>query len=276
MNAQEQQTRRQRPRPVFRTVQVRRIARITPGLARVTVAGSELEGFSIGGPAEHIRMYFPAPGQDRPVLPEWGPDGPVRREGQERPVARVYTPRRWDPATGELDVDVVLHGGGMGPGVRWAQHAKAGDAIVVSGPAGAYRLDPDASEYVIAGDHAGLPAVATILESLPAAVRARVFVEVEDASEELELESRAQIQVTWLHSGHNGDEPGRLLAAALRDAELADYRGRVFVACEASIMRDIRRHLLEERGLDRSAIHTHGYWKLGVADHPDHDLGQEI
>ena len=41
-------------------------------------------------------------------------------------------------------------------------------------------------------------------------------------------------------------------------------------------MRDIRRHLLFDRGMERSAIHTHGYWKLGASNHPDHDLGEEI
>jgi NADPH-dependent ferric siderophore reductase len=276
MSAPEQQMRRNRPRPVFRTVYVRRVDRVTPGLARVTLAGPELEGFTIGGPAGHIRMYFPAPGSDRLVPPAWGPDGPVRGEGQERPIARVYTPRCWDPSAGELDVDIVLHGAGTGPGVSWAQQAKPGDIIGVTGPAGAYRMDPDADEYLIAGDHAGLPAVATILEALPASARAQVYVEVEDASEELELESQADVQVSWLHNGNGQDVPGHLLEAVFRETDLADYRGRVFVACEASIMRTIRSHLLYAHGLDRGAIHTHGYWKAGTANHPDHDLGQEV
>jgi NADPH-dependent ferric siderophore reductase len=40
-------------------------------------------------------------------------------------------------------------------------------------------------------------------------------------------------------------------------------------------MRTIRRHLLGERGLDRSQVHTRGYWKLGVAGHPGHDTGED-
>jgi NADPH-dependent ferric siderophore reductase len=35
------------------------------------------------------------------------------------------------------------------------------------------------------------------------------------------------------------------------------------------------RHLLDERGMDRQQLYTWGYWKLGVADHPDHDTGED-
>ena len=41
-------------------------------------------------------------------------------------------------------------------------------------------------------------------------------------------------------------------------------------------MREIKRNLLNERNLPREAVHTHGYWQYGEANHPDHDLGQEI
>jgi NADPH-dependent ferric siderophore reductase len=276
MKSTEAQPRRVRPRPVFRTVAVRRVSRVTPSMTRITLAGAELEGFALGGPAGHIRMYFPSPGRDLPVVPEWGPNGPVRTEGQERPVARVYTPRRWDSDAGELDVDIALHRDGEGPGMSWARRAKPGDMVVITGPAGAYRVDPDVDRYVVASDHAGLPALCTVLESLAPTARAQVYVEVESKAEEQPLESHAELDVTWLHSDAADAVPGRVLEAALGAAKLPDGGGRVFVACEASIMRGIRRHLLEDRGFDRGAIYTHGYWKAGAANHPDHDLGHEI
>jgi NADPH-dependent ferric siderophore reductase len=40
-------------------------------------------------------------------------------------------------------------------------------------------------------------------------------------------------------------------------------------------MRDIRRHLLNERGMDRTHAHTQGYWKYGATNHPDNDRGQD-
>jgi NADPH-dependent ferric siderophore reductase len=40
-------------------------------------------------------------------------------------------------------------------------------------------------------------------------------------------------------------------------------------------MRAVRRHRLGERGLVRDQLYTRGYWKLGAADHPDHDTGED-
>ena len=60
----------------------------------------------------------------------------------------------------------------------------------------------------------------------------------------------------------------------MREAALPEG-GRIFVACEAGVMRDIRKHLMLERGLDRTSFHTQGYWKLGASNHPDHDLGDD-
>jgi NADPH-dependent ferric siderophore reductase len=41
-------------------------------------------------------------------------------------------------------------------------------------------------------------------------------------------------------------------------------------------MRDIRRHLLNERGMDRAQVHTQGYWKYGAVNHPDNDRGHDV
>ena len=38
-------------------------------------------------------------------------------------------------------------------------------------------------------------------------------------------------------------------------------------------MREIRKHYIEDRGLDRSVLRTQGYWKMGDINHPDHGHG---
>ena len=43
--------------------------------------------------------------------------------------------------------------------------------------------------------------------------------------------------------------------------------------CEAGVMRDIRRHLLNERAMDSTHAHTQGYWKYAAMNHPDNDRG---
>jgi NADPH-dependent ferric siderophore reductase len=273
MTQQQEQVRPARPRPVMRAVRVSKVENVTPHLVRVTLEGDELQGFATRGPAEHMRIFFPEPGQPRPVMPQRDEQGrPL--EGQPRPTSRVYTPRRWQPETNQLQVEIVLHDEVEGPGATWARGVKPGAEVVVSGPAGPYNVDASAEWFVIAGDHAGLPAIETVLETLPAGARATVYAEVPDAAEEIALHSAASFETVWLHADH--EVPGKRLTEALRQAELPQGNGRVFVACEAGAMREIKRHLLHERNLPREAVHTHGYWQHGEANHPDHDLGQEI
>ena len=270
---QSQKVRRVRPRP--RLAEVVRVEHLTPHMVRVVFAGEELEGFTTRGPAEHFKVNFPLPGESKLVLPEWGPDGPILPDGQQRPLNRTYTPRRWDLRTGELTVDFLLHG--EGPGSNWAQQARPGQVLAVSQqPGGAYKVAAEAEWYLIGGDEAALPAVGTLLEALPASCFAYVFVEVADAAEELKLESPGKFQVTWLHHGRAAGRVGRRLEQAVREFQFPEGSGRIWIGCEAGVMRDIRRHLLNERGMDRARAHTQGYWKYGAVNHPDNDRGQEV
>src|ERR671923_724850 len=263
---------RQRPKP--RLVQVRDVSYLPPQRVRTRAGGNELSESPTTGPAEHIKVFLPAPGQDRPVLPVQGPDGPEYPPDQERPTIRTYTPRRYHPRTLELDIDFLLHGDG--PASNWATRAQAGDVIAVAGPRGAYQPDPTADWVLLAGDDTALPAIGTILEALPPSARARVLVEVRDAAEEQPLESAARVDVRWLHRGEADGSAGRLLEDAVRREELPGGEGRVWVACEAQVMRSIKRHLVDDRGLDRAAMVTRGYWRQGEANHPDHDMGEDI
>jgi NADPH-dependent ferric siderophore reductase len=172
-------------------------------------------------------------------------------------------------------VDFLLHG--EGPGSTWAQQARPGQLVAVSHqPGGAYKVDAGANWYLIGGDEAALPAVGTLLEALPASCFAHVFVEVADGAEELQLESSARFQVTWLHHGRAAGRVGRKLEEAVREFPFPAGDGRVWIGCEAGVMRDIRRHLLNERGMDRAHAHTQGYWRYGATNHPDNDRGHDV
>ncbi len=261
-------------RPPPRVVEVRRVSRITPRMVRITFGGEQMAGFESKGPAEHIRVYMPDGETGDLLLPVMGPDGNAFPEDRQRPASRAYTPRRWDPETGELDIDIALHD--EGPGPVWATGVKEGDIAVISGRSGGtYYPEMDADWYLIGGDEAALPAIGTLLEALPSSMRAHVLAEVPNADEEQELESAAALQIWWLHR-KAGEIPGRALAAAMREAELPEGRGCVWVSCEAAIMREVRRHFIEERGIDRSMLRTQGYWKAGESNHPDHDMGEKV
>jgi NADPH-dependent ferric siderophore reductase len=239
-----------------RLLQVRRSEQVTPRMIRVTLAGEELAGFGGEGPDRRIKMFFPVEGQVRPAVPRAASGGPVWPAGEPRPAIRTYTVRRFDPAAGELDVDFVLHEG-HGPAAAWARDARPGAWVGVSEPGGRYEPDPTADFHVVIGDETALPAVATVLEALPAGAPALAFLEVADAGEEQVLPGSARVR--WVHRG--AAEPGEPLAAAVQSAELPAGKGQVWLSGESACVRDLRKHLLDERGIERRLVYATGYWR---------------
>jgi len=237
-----------------RTLQVIRAEPITPRMRRIVLGGPELEGFTSAAPDDHVKLFFPQPGQD----------GPGVAADASPMVARDYTPRAFDAARGELTIEFVLHGEGEGPASDWARAARPGDRIVVGGPRGSLVLPPYPA-HLLVGDETALPALARRLEELEAGVSVLALIEIADRAEERPLPSRAQTRIVWLH--RNGVPAGRgeLLARALAEAELPAGDLHAWLAGEIDAMRTLRRHLVEERGLPRDRVRAAGYWRLGEA-----------
>lgn len=258
---------RVRHQPRTRLLEVREVQRLTPHLVRISLSGDDFSGFESAGADDHVKLMFAADGSGRPVLPNPDPDGPRFADGVIPPVLRDYTPRRFDAEAGELVIDFVVHGDG--PASTWAANATPGSLVGQGGPRGSLVVSDDFDWYLLAGDETALPSIARRLEELPAGTRAIVIVEVADAAEELALETRADLELSWLHRG--GVEPGLsdLLEQAIRSLELPAGDGFAWVAAEADRVRPLRAHLREERGLPKPWTRITGYWKRGTSDHHD-------
>jgi NADPH-dependent ferric siderophore reductase len=246
---------------------------VTPVSGRmvsVLVTGDDLSGFAGAAPTSHLKVFLPAEGQDAPLLPEFTPDGAVFDEDGPRPVVRTYTPRRYDPAAGTLEIWFLLHGDG--PAAVWAQRARPGDKLAVAGPGGRFSVEPLADHWWLAADESAIPAVATLLDALPETVTVDAHIEVDGPEDEVELTGRAKATVTW-HHRRPGDFGGELKTAAR--AAVIPESARAWVACEAAAMRDIRRFLTRERGIGLDRLVTRGYWRAGEQNHPDHDYGDD-
>lgn len=259
--------RRKPPQPVS----VVSVSRIAPRLVSVRVRGGDLSRFADAAPTSHIKVFLPGPGQDAPSLPIDGPEGRVWPEDSLRPTVRTYTPRFFDPQADTLEVQFVLYG--TGPAAQWAQRAEAGDKIAIGGPGGRFSADPGARRWWIAGDESALPAVGTLLDALPASAEAQVHLEVAGPEDEIPLTSQATTTITWHHRRRPGAWGAELYDAAA-NATITPGTS-VWVACEASAIRRIRRQLLGEHRVPAAAMVTRGYWRAGVADHPDHDYGED-
>jgi NADPH-dependent ferric siderophore reductase len=237
---------------------VRDVERLTPQLTRVVAAG-DLQSWKAEIPGGHFKLFVPDDGA------EGGGEGAGR-------AMRTYTARACDPEAGLLTIDFAIHA--EGPATSWAKTARPGEELQISGMARpGYAPGEGAQSTVFIADQSALPAVAAIAEALPVGYRALALIEIPAETERIELDTAADLQLEWIIE--SGAPCERLVAAALA---LAPLEGQVeyWVGCEADAMRAIRRNLVHERGVNPRALHTRAYWKQSVANHPDHDTGDDV
>ncbi|MER5199216.1 siderophore-interacting protein [Streptomyces sp. NPDC002755] len=252
----------------FFSLQVVRTRRLGPSLVRVSFAGEDLRHFFSDGRDQSLSLFLPHPGQSVPAVPFELGDGwwQAWRELPDgvRAVMRSYTLRALRRDPDEIDIDFVLHTP-AGPASAWASRAGAGDRVVLLGPALAdnrairFRPPADTDLIVLWGDETALPAIASILESLPAGQRVRVWLEASDAGSVRELATAADAEVTWVVGESSVD--------ALREARLpAAGHPYVWIAGESGCVKALRRHFVRERGVDRRRITFVGYWRQGMSE----------
>jgi len=232
---------------------------LTPSLVRITVEGEGLAGFPVGEFTDHyVKLQFPPPGADYAV-----PFDPAEirasRPREQWHRQRTYTVRAFDPEGPRLTIDFIVHGedGIAGP---WAAAARPGDPLQLVGPGGAYAPDPEADWHLLAGDEAVLPAAAVALARMPAGAPVIALFEVEDEREQLDLAGPGDLRLTWLHRRGRERSPEPLLDA-VRGLDLPPGRGQAFVHGEAGMVRELRRHLANERGIALADLSATGYWK---------------
>lgn len=266
---------------------------------------------------------------------------------------------RLDAVYPEIDVDFVMHfdggghggwaggasGGVAGPGVdggavhptggpaaNWALAAKPGDSITIIGPNNRAAHCVTAETYsgiewrpglaqrvLLAGDETAVPAIGAILESLPAGITGHAFLEVPEAGDFQDLDTEADIEITWLARGTalgRSRPHGELLKEAVRGAvpvpgwvgiiSLDDAAGPepedvnvdrdilwetplrmdtaaieasrnpglpsgalpfyAWIAGEAGVIKELRRYLVRDVGIDRKQVAFMGYWRKGKAE----------
>ncbi|MEL5954360.1 siderophore-interacting protein [Streptomyces sp. CLV115] len=251
----------------IRATEVVRTAMVGSGLLRVTLGGPGAEGFEAHAPDEHVKLLFPDPdGSLR--LPER--NGLMLSWPRPGSVSREYTVRRHDPVAGEIDIDVALHDGGLAS--EWAHGVGPGDIMHLAGPPGGMIVPHTYDRYLLAGDITALPAIARWLEELPRSAKGWAFVEVVDATQEIELSAPEGFEVCWLHRGDRPAGTGDALARAATAVKVPEgERVYVWAAGEAGQIKPLRRWVRDELRLEKADSDITGYWKCGVADFDEDD-----
>lgn len=258
-----------RARHTMKTIftEVTAVQEITPRLKRVTFGSSEFDRFVTPFPDQFATLIFPLAGQERPLIEPVGFNWVDFQKIPEevRPIARNYTVRRVYPERGELDIDFVLHEA-YGFGADWAARAEPGMIAGMWGPRVGYNPDESVAWQLLVGDETAVPAIGAILEALPAGARATVIIEVADHLDEIELPTRGDIDLRWLHRQPGTHGEPDLLLNAVREQVFPDGPMYVWAAGEIGLTTRLNHDLRRERGLKTPSISAIGYWRRDDSD----------
>lgn len=263
------------PYPVgIRPGRVVRRTLVTPRMLRLTVAGPEIRDVLSFACDDHLGVVFPLEDGTRND-PTYNPERQMLDWPRPMAPMRKYTIRRHDPVAGEVDLDIVLHPGGLAS--DWAVDAEPGDEVILAGPPGSLAFPHTYSHYVFAIDSTALPALARWLDEgdwiEDRGVSVEVLVDVDDPSDtDYTLREREGVTVRWLpRTG------GSHLADTVAALDLTGHDPDevfLFAAGEAGDIAPLRRWS-KKNGI--AALIT-GYWKRGAAllayeaaEHDDHD-----
>ena len=288
------------------------VERISPSFVRTVLGSPELAEYGIEGPRydQRIKLIFPGERQTAPAaLDEKSMEAWWELPEEERGHMRTYTIRDVLGSGRETRfvVDIVVHEDGLaGPGGTWALNAVPGDRVQVMAPrrgvdfGGIEFAPPQVSHLLLVGDETALPAISSILADLDAASVGRVFIEVPDAADILDLAAPPGMELCWLPRGHT-DSGARLVPAirahfglgpgewatdaeidpdlwetptwsssgadvgqdARSDGPLADLYA--WIAGESKMVTTLRRALVKDLGVERSQVAFMGYWRKGVS-----------
>ncbi|KNX37243.1 siderophore-interacting protein [Luteipulveratus halotolerans] len=292
-----------RPFEMFRA-QVRAVTRVSPHLVRLTFGGEALHELADIGFDQRIKLILPTRGaglDDMPMGEDWFLQWRVLPT-DARPVIRTYTVRAVRAEAGEVDIDMVDHGD-AGPASAFAGSARPGDEVILYGPHAAYDGVPGGMEFrvdlagetdqLIVGDESAGPAIAAILERLPAHARGLACLEVGSSDDVLDLRAPAGVEVRWcVRDGARGEcqrehvrqwlDAHPIVGSAwdgsttvLADGEDSAYWEvttertdqvpplSAWIAGESSSVKAMRRMLVGEYDIPKSAVAFMGYWREG-------------
>ena len=241
---------------------------VTPHLIRVYLENNDVSFFedtTLGGTC---KLLFPPLGirdihyaEYDEMNKKW-----VSPSDKFKPVSRTYTLRNIDVANNQVVIDIANHGLN-GPGSRWANEAKIGDRIGVSMKSKKKDLAPKTDFILLAADLTGLPAISTIIESLPANTKGIVCVEVPTENDIHTIETKANLEFKWIINPEVGN--GTALHTLVKKQNLPKRKeGKRFayIAGESKSVKEIKSFFKDDLEWKKDEFYCTSHWKAGKAE----------
>ncbi|MFY2823531.1 siderophore-interacting protein [Ruegeria sp. MALMAid1280] len=238
--------------PNFHFATVQSVRPVGTAFVRVRVQADGLSSFQED--AIHFRIVLPSENNDLVEWPYVSENGTTVWPKGEKALHRpVYTTRWIDHATGLMDFDVFLHEGGRV--TEWVGTVQEGTQVALVGPGGGGV--PGTNRIVMFADETALPAVARILEALPADTLGHVTVQAENGADcAYPLTAPSGVSVTWL-APDSGESLADLGIIALETFP----NHFLWFACEKAQAQKVRA-VYKKLNRDPSRAYIAAYWNF--------------
>lgn len=235
-----------------------RTCMLTPRVRRITLGGAGLGRFPAVGADSFAYLLLPPAGRrELTVGPgfEWADVRAMPRAA--RPRGAYYSVRHHRPDDHELDLDIVIHDGGVASG--WASDAGPGDAAALWGPRVLFRPPDDTDWLLLLADDTGVPAMLSILEHLASPVPVVAIAEVAAADEVRAVAVAPTVDLRWLCR----DDLGPTTCQVLRTLSRPDGTGYAWGGGEHAWIQELDRLLAVEHDLGEEQRSLTSYWRRG-------------
>ncbi|WP_280234091.1 ABC transporter ATP-binding protein/permease [Nocardia cyriacigeorgica] len=212
----------------------------TPRMRRVWLSAPSLFDEIDIEPTAWLRIWFPDPA------------------GSDTEFQRGYTIAEADLESGRFAIDFVLHEP-AGPASAWAQAVAGGETIeVASFGSKGFSVVEEQAGYLLIGDSASIPAINSILATVPPQMAVEVYLEQHHDDDLLiPLTAHPRARVHWVP--RTTEES---LAAALEARDWSDWYA--WAGPESKALKHVRARF-KEFGFPKSEVYTQAYWMHGRA-----------
>lgn len=226
---------------------------MTENFTRIVLAGDGLSAYTQPHPADAFKLHFLAQRGTEMPAPHDDEDGRAVWPTGHAPWVRCFTVTGVDPAARTLSCDLLTHPDSRS--ARWITDAIPGDMAQLTGFRTEFVDPSSAAPLLLVADSSALPALISILVSRPHEHTTTAIAAV-TAEERTLVPASVRDRIRFI------DESDRLPDAVAQLPEI-DHTTRAWVCGESTIVRTIRRHLLDQRQLRPDELHAAGYWRRG-------------
>lgn len=236
-------------KPKMRMTEVLSVKDISPHMRRITLIGDALADFPLGKESAHVKAIFPDP-KSMDKKPKLGFHLGFKK------FMRSYTVRAFNKIEKTLDIDFAVNDH-LGLATNWASQAKPGDLLGIAGPGDTKHTDFFANRHLFFGDITALPAIAATLEKLPESAIGHAWIQVPNEQDIQLIAKPTGITINWLIT-ENKLTDKFLKCLESQGKDLRDTA--LFVAAEASVVKQLKSHLNSHCQYDKSKLYASAYW----------------